>query len=329
MASLFSKACRTLPSRPTSFLVSRPAARSLHVTRIAYAKKSKKALLDDEGTLFDDAPDLIPLDSAKEPSSAPPSQTLTPSPARKTRKLDSVTRAKRFDDIHTFVRAHIGRKPVAKDPLQVSNSAWVHLVQLATTRAQLERVAEEFPNWIESGRAFKKSYQVLFVARCDELKCPDLALAVFGNRPRYRFDLTSPQAARHLLHSLHDNLPLSSSMALAALYSLYKLPSLSSDPIACTLLLAKCLDESKSEESRQVADVLLTALKTTLQDAAPLPVPENAGERSLLRERIWFRKTFAKVETILRARGDETSWIEEFRTKCGFPAPHLPAVATA
>jgi len=76
-----------------------------------------------------------------------------------------VTRATRFDELYSFVKDHIGRKPVANDALQVRNSAWMHLFGLATQPAQLERVTELFFKWRESERNFDDKQVQAFIRK--------------------------------------------------------------------------------------------------------------------------------------------------------------------
>ena len=72
------------------------------------------------------------------------------------RRLDPLERTARFNELFEFVSSKIGLKPTAKTPEQVRDSAWGHLFELATSRAQLERVAELFPLWRDSRREFKE-----------------------------------------------------------------------------------------------------------------------------------------------------------------------------
>jgi len=80
------------------------------------------------------------------------------------RGLDPAERTTRFNELFEFVSSRIGLKPVAKTPEQVRNSAWGHLFDLATTRAQLERVAELFPRWRDSRRQFHEQTAKNFVS---------------------------------------------------------------------------------------------------------------------------------------------------------------------
>lgn len=80
------------------------------------------------------------------------------------RGLDPAERTVRFNEIFGFVSSRIGLKPVAKTPEQVRNSTWGHLFELASTRAQLERVVELFPRWRDSRRGFNEQTVKNFVS---------------------------------------------------------------------------------------------------------------------------------------------------------------------
>jgi hypothetical protein len=100
----------------------------------------------DSGALFGSAPE-------KAATSTPANRQNTVSSRR---RLDPLERATRFNELFEFVSSRIGLKPTAKTPEQVRNSAWGHLFDLATTRAQLERVTELFPGWRDSRRVFSE-----------------------------------------------------------------------------------------------------------------------------------------------------------------------------
>ena len=108
----------------------------------------------------------------------------------------------------------------------------------------------------------------LALGRCEELRCPQLALQVFSDHPKYGFDLSSPTAARHLLHSLHIQHPLSSSITLVALYKLYDLPPISQDLVTCSLLTSACYNDN-TQASLVVAKSLVPELKKLLQEKSP------------------------------------------------------------
>jgi hypothetical protein len=80
------------------------------------------------------------------------------------KKLSSEARLERFNQIVDFVTTRLGRKPAVKMP-EVRKSAWVHLVGLSTTVEQLEKVANMFPGWKESGHQFDPQFSELFVRK--------------------------------------------------------------------------------------------------------------------------------------------------------------------
>ena len=102
----------------------------------------------DSGDLFGSTPKQE-ASKVVAPTSAKPHSTVS-----SRRRLDPVERTTRFNELFEFVSSRIGLKPTAKTPEQVRNSAWGHLFDLATTRAQLERVTELFPLWRDSRRKF-------------------------------------------------------------------------------------------------------------------------------------------------------------------------------
>ena len=112
----------------------------------------------DSGDLFGSTP--------KQKTRKTPAPTLNEqqSAVSSRRGLDPAERTIRFNELFEFVSSRIGLKPVAKTPEQVRNSAWGHLFDLATTRAQLERVAELFPRWRDSRRVFNEQTAKNFVS---------------------------------------------------------------------------------------------------------------------------------------------------------------------
>jgi hypothetical protein len=161
---------------------------------------------------------------------------------------------------------------------------------------------------------------LLITGRCIELRCPELALTVFNNRPAYRVDLTLP-AARQLLYTLHERRQLSNVVLLAALFPLYNLPALSSDPISCALLLSACLREvniSGSDPARAVAATLLSRFKRLLSQTPPMPVPVG-GNRFL--ESRWMKDAMSSTLDSLVVQGHEASWVRDWCRQSGYNLP--------
>ena len=112
----------------------------------------------DSGDLFGSTPGKEGRKAAV-PTPADPQHAVSPR-----RRLDPTERTTRFNELFDFVSSRIGLKPAAKTPEQVRDSAWGHLFDLATTRAQLERVAELFPRWRDSRRKFNEQTAKNFVS---------------------------------------------------------------------------------------------------------------------------------------------------------------------
>ena len=132
-------------------------------------RKKKAGALELTDDLFgegaSDSGDLFGS-TAKQKAHKPATSTLTKpqNTVSSRRRLDPVERTTRFDELFEFVSSRIGLKPTATTPEQVRNSAWGHLFDLATTRAQLERVAELFPRWRDSRRAFNEQTVKNFIS---------------------------------------------------------------------------------------------------------------------------------------------------------------------
>ena len=158
---------------------------------------------------------------------------------------------------------------------------------------------------------------LLITGRCVELRCPELALTVFNNRPAYRMDLTLP-AARQLLYTLHEGRQLSDVVLLATLFPLYNLPALSSDPISCALLMSACLREvdiSSSDPAQAVAATLLSPFKQLLSQTPSMPVP--VGENRFLESR-WMKDAMLSILDSLVVQGHEASWVRDWCYQSGY-----------
>jgi len=226
-------------------------------------------------------------------------------------------RTQRFDQTLNFLSAQFCRIQSKKGLPQIRSSAWIYLFDLATCPEQLERTSGKFSQFIESGRQFRDQHVTAFVRRCTELHCPQLALAVFNQRPAYRMDLTLP-AARRLLYSLHEECQLSDVVTLAALFPMYNLPALSSDPISCALLISACLREvhnSGSEPAWTVATTLLSPFQQLLAQTPPMPV---SVETNRFQENYWMKYAMLNIFDSFIVRGDDASWVREWCMKSGY-----------
>ena len=162
---------------------------------------------------------------------------------------------------------------------------------------------------------------ILIIGRCVELRCPELALTVFSNRPAYRMDLTLP-AARQLLYILHEGRQVSDVVHLAALFPLYNLPALSSDPISCALLTSACLREvniSGSEPAQVIAATLLSPFKQLLSQTPPMSL-SVVGNRFL--ESRWMKDAMLSILDSLVVQGHEAGWVRDWCRRSGYNLPN-------
>jgi hypothetical protein len=82
---------------------------------------------------------------------------------RKATKLSVDDRKTKFDSIAEFVKTRTARNLTQTRPA-VRDSAWLQMLQLATSEEQLKHIVELMPGWKESsnGRAFTSTYSEAF-----------------------------------------------------------------------------------------------------------------------------------------------------------------------
>ncbi|KAG2356617.1 hypothetical protein BDR07DRAFT_1299984, partial [Suillus spraguei] len=235
--------------------------------------------------------------------------------ASKAKSQDAATRrGKQFYELVEYVTNRTGRKRVVKAG-QVRQTAWLRLFQLANSSEQLEMVAELFPRWRDSGKEFCPIHAESFIRRCEELKCPTLALKVFGDHSKYGLGLSSLFAARHLLHSVYNKRPLSDSMTVAALFGVYKLPPVSSDLAACSMLYSACLKDN-SANARIVGKALYEELQKHALDKPPVKAPQESVVRARYAEKpnIWLLDALRTIEKVHKKTGKEWKWMRYWTT---------------
>jgi hypothetical protein len=297
-------------------------------------KKKKSSALDVDDLFASGSDDLFgSLENANTPSTPKAkSPAATSKPMRQS--LSKEGRAVRFNQLRAFVSDRIGLKPVATTPEQVRKTAWQQLFSLATSREELESVTELFSKWRDSRRVFddrtvtafvrkclaavvrKFEITLMFVGRCEELHCADLALNVFGNHPKYGFPITSLPVARHLMHSLHVEHPLSSTITLVALYRVYNLPSVSTDLVSASMLASACFKNNTSQ-SNTVARALVPSLQNIIKETSPIPLPPKGAERAKEKEKAWLARTLAKIEKALVKQSLDYRWLRDWRERSG------------
>ncbi|OAX39347.1 hypothetical protein K503DRAFT_689813 [Rhizopogon vinicolor AM-OR11-026] len=297
MVSLFS-----LSARPQAlFRLASTANRSLYRRNIHLTTAVRQNADDD---LFSSAA-----------SSGPSVSETTVSAATKAARDAATRREQQFYELVQYVTDRTGRKRTVKAG-QVRQTAWLRLFQLASSQEQLEMVAELFPRWRDSGKEFRPVHAEAFVRRCEELKCPLLALKVFGDHSKYGLGLSSLFAARHILHSIYSKYPLSDSMTVAALFGVYKLPPVSSDVAACSMLYAACLKD-KSANARVAGRALYEELKKHTQYKPPVKAPKESVIRARYSEKpnIWLLDALTTIEKVHKKTGKEWKWLRYWTTE--------------
>ncbi|KAG6902128.1 hypothetical protein C0995_004074 [Termitomyces sp. Mi166 len=323
--------------------------RAIHSTPTVLKKKAAAVEIED---LFSDevVEDLIPSEPVTRNKPAPSADVAKaagkPAPeassskassvvkakATKSRKLSEEDRVARFNQTLEFVTPRLGRNPTIKMPM-VRNSIWAQLVQLAMTKQQLETITGMFSRWVESGHKFDNSFSELFVRRCEELKCPLLALKVYGDFAKYSLPLSLP-AARQLLHSLHREHPIETVMTATSLYDVYNLPSVSEDLVSASLVASACFKHN-TKDSLTVANVLVPQIKTLLEDHQPQPKPAQGDAKKVStpspgafseKPSTWLKWTLKKIDqTIYSQTGKRDTAIRSWRERSG----HIIAPASS
>ncbi|EIM87666.1 uncharacterized protein STEHIDRAFT_78748 [Stereum hirsutum FP-91666 SS1] len=291
--------------RPTRFI---------HATPTVHRSKAKKAAIEadaDDLFAFEDSEELIPLGSTAE-------ETASTSSNARTKSSQTTDYAAKFAEHLKFLSEHNGKRPAVRDGKQVADSIWLHLLGNARSQEDLEKVAKQFMPWKDAGREIKPRVVDLFVLKCKQLGCTKFALDVFSNHATYGLDLDRT-SGRHLLHGLHLQHDLSDSITLAALYDVFNLRGLSSDPVSCAMLTAACLREaSRTEKRKDVRDdarLVGQALLPSLQRALTKykTAEKLKGKRYSEKEISWLRWTLKKVEIGVVKAGWSSAWLREFR----------------
>ncbi len=128
-------------------------------------------------------------------------------------------------------------------------------------------------------------------------------------------------AARRLLYAFHEEGTLSDAVTVAALFPLYDLPALSSDPVSCALLISACLREantSSSEPAQTIAATLLHPFEQLLSQTPPASVPYSPFWEHRSGEIEWMKRATLSVVDSLAIGGQDDSRIRDWCMKSGF-----------
>ncbi|KAK0192484.1 hypothetical protein F5146DRAFT_999672 [Armillaria mellea] len=298
----------------TGRLFARPSLqcrRYLHHSPSALAKaKVSPTDFDDElfsentdtGDLFDDATSLAQTKPVVQKS-----KKAAPTPRK---GMDVSRRAAEYTSLYDFVspRLQEQNRPDFWHPPYVKVASFNRLMDLATTAEQLSSLVDLIPSWAKyHGRGMKNSTADVFVRRCDDLKCPQLALKVFGNFPLYQVKLTRP-GAQQLLYTLHrTSAPLEDLLLTAAFFPIYQLGPLENDIVSLSILAAASVKAGKHD--------LETALLTRIHKSLGIKEGSNGVrvEGTDLRTK-WVMWHLREIDMGLEKRdGRPLKWLREWR----------------
>ncbi|PBK94922.1 hypothetical protein ARMGADRAFT_71218 [Armillaria gallica] len=224
--------------------------------------------------------------------------------------MDVSRRAAEYSNLYDFVSPRLQEKnrPDFAHPPYVKIASFNRLMDLATTAEQLSSLVDLIPSWAKyHGRGMKNSTADVFVRRCDDFKCPQLALKVFGNFPLYQATLTRP-AAQQLLYTLHrTSAPLEDHLLTAAFFPIYQLGPLENDIVSLSILAAASVKAGKHD--------LETALLTRIHKS--LGIKEGSSgvrvEGTDLRAK-WVMWHLKEIDLELEKRdGRPLKWLREWR----------------
>ncbi|KAK0489587.1 hypothetical protein EDD18DRAFT_1259280 [Armillaria luteobubalina] len=272
----------------------------------------------DSGDLFDDATSLAQTKPVQK------SKKAAPTPRK---GMDVSRRAAEYTSLYDFVSPRLQEKnrPDFGHPPYVKVASFNRLMNLATTVEQLSSLVDLIPSWAtyhdrgmknSTADVFVREYSSLYMrflltlileGRCDDFKCPQLALKVFGNFPLYQAKLTHP-GAQQLLYTLYrTSAPLDDLLLTAAFFPIYQLGPLENDIVSLSILAAASVKAGKHD--------LETALLTRIHKS--LGVKEGTSgvrvEGTDLRAK-WVMWHLREIDLGLEKRdGRPLKWLRDWR----------------
>lgn len=134
----------------------------------ALKKKSKARPVLDEDPFAAFDGDLISsggLFGAKQTAESPAASASTPTPVKipVRKRLAPEVRTEKFNQLYESMLPRIGKRPEIKHP-KMRHSTWTHLINLAQTPEELERIIAVVPTWQAGGHKLSDATSELFVS---------------------------------------------------------------------------------------------------------------------------------------------------------------------
>jgi hypothetical protein len=243
-----------------------------------------------------------------------------------------------------YVGDRIGPEPKVKDAIQIRNTAWNQLLDLASSREDVEKVVDLMPHWTAVKREFRPETVKWFIGGCSclhvpdltaddstertyALSCPDLAFRVFADPLKYGIRVPSLTAGTELIASAvrrtspaPDASMLSQITALVGVMNVQGHPAFASALVPCTVLLRAMVDpRMKNKASERVARTLLPQLRELITKRDPLPEGALASASPVRR---WALESgLLGVQKWMPTAGEhDGKWLWDFREKSGLLA---------
>lgn len=143
--------------------------------------------------------------------------------------------------------------------------------------------------------------------RCDSLGCPEVALKVFSDVPRYRMQMTRA-AGQQLMHSLHRYGVLDKVPVAAALFSVHNVGTLERDIVASSILAATSAKQGQTE----LLQGLLPEIRTML-GLGTVKIISQWEDRRTLQDK-WVKTYLRAVDLLVeKSEGKPVDWLRQWR----------------
>jgi hypothetical protein len=253
-------------------------------------------LIKDETTPASKSPDPKKIAASK--SSTPTTPTRKKIPVVERRKLSPEKLTERFETTVKHMEPLIGRNPAVIHPL-VRKRTFLTLLDIARSEEHVRKILDLIPRYREARGDVHPSFAVDFTRRCQELRCPQLALELFGNFAKYNVHLNL-EAGQWLIHSLYALHPLEQLLVATRLFTAYNLPPISEDLPTASMVSAACYKHG-TPEALAVAHSLRPHIQQMVKNAR-LSQANDLEER---KKKKWVSWSLQKVNKAAKKLGEE------------------------
>jgi hypothetical protein len=239
-----------------------------------------------------------------------------------------------------YVADRLGPKPAAGEASKLRSTAWAALLDISSSREDMEKIVALMPKWAASKRPWPASTVTQFLGRslrrahtrmpltprtdrCYQFKCADLALRVLNEPQTYGIAVPSLDAGADVICAAvrrsapADARVLAGVVGLLGVMRVQRLPPPASALVPCAAFLRALVDpRMRTPASERVARALLPALRDALARAPPLPA--GALDRAAPTRRWALTGGLAGVQAWMVAAGiRDARWLWDWRAQSG------------